>query len=163
MPLQLSNTKLIRPQTLTPYSPVAHNGPCNAMKSLSLPSRSPYVSGLMAWGLHRIAWCNGFCGSLCLCANETLAFKGTKESKPLVKSYTWPRLSAKFLVHLLPIPWDEMSLWDKNKTHFQIHSTSCHACWPSYGWIPSSMVSFFYISNQSETTTKIWKQARKQE
>lgn len=39
---------LIRPQTLMPYSPVAHNGLSNAMKSLSLPARSPYVSDLMA-------------------------------------------------------------------------------------------------------------------
>lgn len=47
---------LIRPQTLMPYSPVEHNGLSNAMKSLSPPARSPYVSDLMAWRLHRMVW-----------------------------------------------------------------------------------------------------------
>lgn len=47
---------LIRPQTLMPNSPVEHNGLSNAVKSVSLPARTPYVSDLMAWRLHRTVW-----------------------------------------------------------------------------------------------------------
>lgn len=92
---------LIRPQTLMPYSPVACNGLSNAMKSLSLPARTPYVSGLMAWRQHRTGLTNvmAFVVASAGLLMRPPHWKGAKKSKPLAKSYTRPGWFATFKPH----------------------------------------------------------------